>query len=163
MDTFVAIDFETANQQRSSVCSVGLVFVENYKIVDRYYALIKPIPNYYNYWNIQVHGLTTMDTQEVSEFPVIWNEIADRIEGYPMVAHNSTFDESCLKAVLDAYDLPRHTNDFYCTYRKARKELPLLHNYKLTTVAHYFGYSLKNHHNALADAEACAHIAIELF
>ena len=45
MNTFAALDFETANQCRSSVCSIGLVFVENNKIVDTYYQLIKPCPN----------------------------------------------------------------------------------------------------------------------
>ena len=37
MNSFVALDFETANQYRSSVCSIGLVFVENNEIVDIYY------------------------------------------------------------------------------------------------------------------------------
>ncbi|MFC2268233.1 MAG: DNA polymerase III subunit epsilon, partial [Capnocytophaga gingivalis] len=31
------------------------------------------------------------------------------------------------------------------------------------TVSAYFGFDLKQHHHALADAEACAHIALELF
>ncbi len=46
MKTFVALDFETANQHRTSVCSIGLVFVENGIIVDKYYQLIKPVPNF---------------------------------------------------------------------------------------------------------------------
>ena len=48
MDNFVAIDFETANFAQSSVCSVGLVIVKDGEIVDNYYSLIRPIPNYYN-------------------------------------------------------------------------------------------------------------------
>mgnify|MGYP000990570093 CR=1 FL=1 len=35
MDTFVALDFETANRERSSVCSIGLVFVQDGQIVDQ--------------------------------------------------------------------------------------------------------------------------------
>lgn len=31
---FTAIDFETANHKRESACSVGLVRVENEKVVD---------------------------------------------------------------------------------------------------------------------------------
>ncbi len=31
---FAAIDFETANGQRSSVCSVGIVIVRNGQLVD---------------------------------------------------------------------------------------------------------------------------------
>lgn len=35
MKNFAAIDFETANQQRTSVCSVGIVIVMDGEIVDR--------------------------------------------------------------------------------------------------------------------------------
>lgn len=42
MKDFAAIDFETANGQRSSVCSVGVVIVRNGEVVDSYYSLIKP-------------------------------------------------------------------------------------------------------------------------
>ena len=34
MRDFAAIDFETANNERSSVCSVGIVIVRNGEIVD---------------------------------------------------------------------------------------------------------------------------------
>ena len=46
MKDFAAIDFETANGQRCSVCSVGIVIVRNGEIVDRFYSLIRPTPNY---------------------------------------------------------------------------------------------------------------------
>ena len=49
MRDFAAIDFETANYERSSVCSVGVVIVRNGEIVDSFYSLIQPEPNYYNY------------------------------------------------------------------------------------------------------------------
>ena len=35
MKDFAAIDFETANGSRSSVCSVGIVIVRNGEIVDK--------------------------------------------------------------------------------------------------------------------------------
>ena len=47
MKNFAAIDFETANQQRTSVCSVGIVIVRVGEIVDSYYSLIKPEPEYF--------------------------------------------------------------------------------------------------------------------
>ena len=55
MRDFAAIDFETANNQRSSVCSVGVVVVRNGEIADTFYSLINPEPNYYTYWCSQVH------------------------------------------------------------------------------------------------------------
>lgn len=44
MQDFVAIDFETANGRRSSVCSVGIVIVRGGEIVDKFYSLIQPAP-----------------------------------------------------------------------------------------------------------------------
>ena len=50
MKDFAAIDFETANGKRTSVCSVGVVIVRNGKIVKKIYRLIRPCPNYYTQW-----------------------------------------------------------------------------------------------------------------
>ena len=51
---------------------------------------------------------------------------------------------------------------FYCTCQASKRLLKQLPDHKLDTVAAYCGFDLRNHHNALADAEACAHIAITL-
>lgn len=72
MDNFAAIDFETANNERTSVCSVGVVIVRNGEIVDSFYSLIQPEPNYYNYWFTQIHGITKNDTDQAPVFPHVW-------------------------------------------------------------------------------------------
>ena len=36
MKDFAAIDFETANNERTSICSVGVIIVRNGEIVDSY-------------------------------------------------------------------------------------------------------------------------------
>ena len=61
MNTFVALDFETTNRYPSSVYSIGLVFVEDSQITDTYYRLIKPYPNFYNYFNTLIHGIARSD------------------------------------------------------------------------------------------------------
>ena len=58
MKNFAAIDFETANQCHSSVCSVGVVVVRDGKVTDKFYSLIYPHPYFFSYWNTRVHGLT---------------------------------------------------------------------------------------------------------
>lgn len=163
MDNFAAIDFETANQYRSSVCSVGVVIVRNGVITDRIYSLIFPRPDFFTYFTTCVHGLTMTDVEDALPFPDVWNKIAPKVEGLPLVAHNSPFDESCLKAVFKEYrmDYPDYT--FHCTCRASRRILgKTLPNHQLQTVAAYCGYDLKQHHHALADAEACAVIAMKL-
>ena len=160
MDNFAAIDFETANSERTSVCSVGVVIVKNGEIVDSFYSLIKPEPNYYNYWCTQVHGITKNDTESAPIFPDVWKQIEPLIEGLPLMAHNKSFDESCLKTVFRCYQMEYPDYEFHCTCQAAQrvygKSLP---NHQLHTVAAQCGYQLENHHHALADAEACAWIA----
>lgn len=159
MKDFAAIDFETANSTRSSVCSVGIVIVRNDEIVDSFYSLIYPEPHYYNYRCSQVHGLTSKDTENAPLFPEVWKQIEPLIEGLPLVAHNRPFDEGCLKAVFRIYQMDYPNYDFYDTLSTSRKVMPELKNHQLHTVAAACGYQLENHHHPLADAEACAWIA----
>ena len=162
MKDFAAIDFETANRERTSVCSVGIVIVRDGAVADSFYRLIHPYPNYYNRFCTEVHGLCSRDTEEAPSFPDVWAEIAPRLEGLPLVAHNSPFDEGCLKAVFSHYGMPYPDYPFHCTLRAARRMLKGLPNYQLQTVSQVCGYDLLNHHHALADAEACARIALKI-
>lgn len=159
---FAAIDFETANEQLSSVCSVGIVVVKNGIITDRFYSLIQPEPNYYIYSNSRIHGLTYEDTINANVFPEVWKHIEPLVGNLPLVAHNKGFDESCLKTVFRTYQMDYPEYRFYCTLAESRRQLKHLPNHQLHTVAEDCGYILTNHHNALADAEACAEIALQL-
>ena len=145
---FAAIDFETANGQRTSVCSVGVVVVRGGR------------PSAFT---TAIHGLTRSDTENAPSFPDVWGEIAPRIEGLPLVAHNSPFDEGCLRAVHAHYGLPYPDYRFLCTLSASRRRIKGLPNYQLHTVSAACGYLLERHHHALADAEACAEIALRLF
>ena len=150
MRDFAAIDFETANEWPSSVCSVGIVVVRGGE-------------EYYQWFCRQVHGLGPEDTEDAPVFPDVWEKIEPLIEGLPLVAHNARFDEGCLRQVFRVYrmDYPDYT--FYDTLSASRRHFGrLLPNHQLQTVAAACGYDLMNHHHALADAEACAYIAMKL-
>lgn len=163
MLNFAAIDFETANRHKSSVCSVGVVIVRDGVITDRIYRLIHPAPNYYSPGNVEVHGLTNSDTDNADYFPEVWAEISQYIEGLPLVAHFSVFDEGCLKAAFSRYGMTYPDYKFYCTCVASRKAFGnRIPNHRLPTVARMCGYNLENHHNAIADAEACAAIALKI-
>ena len=163
MTDFAAIDFETANECPCSVCSVGVVIVRGGEVVDRYYALIHPEPEYYSWFCRRVHGMCAADTEDAPCFPDVWAEIAPRIEGLPLVAHNARFDESCLRAVFGVYHMDYPEYDFYDTLWASRRHFGhSLANHQLQTVAAACGYDLTRHHHALADADACAAIAIRL-
>lgn len=160
---FAAIDFETANGSRSSVCSVGVVVVRGGRRVDSFYSLIRPRPNYYSPFTTAIHGLTRADTDSAPDFAEVWHEVAPRIEDLPLVAHNSPFDEGCLRAVFELYGMPYPDYRFFCTCRAARRVFGRsLPNHQLHTVSAACGFDLERHHHALADAEACAHIALRI-
>ena len=175
MKDFAAIDFETANCERTSVCSVGVVIYRNGEKVDEFYSLIKPEPEYYNYWCSQVHGLTAEDTQNAPLFPDVWQQVERLLEehgvedvpsmngrrGLPLVAHNKAFDENCLKAVFGVYQMDYPDYVFHCTLVRSRQVWPEGHH-NLDIIAERCGYHLENHHHALADADACAAIALEI-
>lgn len=156
MDKFAAIDFETANWQPGSVCAVGVVVMNRGETEDQFYSLICPVPNFYSRKNIAVHGLTREDTDDAPAFPTVWREIVPMIKGMPLVAHNSVFDEGCLKAVHALYEMEYPDYRFYCTCRLARKFFKGLENYRLPTVSAHCGFDLLRHHHALADAQAAA-------
>jgi DNA polymerase-3 subunit epsilon len=163
MNDFAAIDFETANEQPSSVCSVGVVVVRCGQIVDSFYSLIHPEPEYFQWFCQRVHGLGPCDTEDAPVFPYVWEKIAPKIEGLPLVAHNARFDEGCLKAVFRVYQMDYPDYVFHDTLAASRRRFGCaLPNHQLQTVAAACGYDLKHHHHALADAEACAHIAIKI-
>lgn len=163
MKDFAAIDFETANRHPSSVCSVGIVVVRDGKVSDKFYSLIRPRPNYYSQMNSSIHGLVYHDTVDAPLFPEVWKNVVPLIGDLPLAAHNSPFDEACLKAAFDIYGMPYPGYVFHCTCRASRRtfgrQLP---NHRLHTVAARCGFLLENHHNALADAEACAAIALKI-
>ena len=163
MTDFAAIDFETANECPSSVCSVGVVVVRGGRVVDKFYSLIHPEPEYYQWFCKRVHGLCECDTECAPVFPRVWEKIAPLVDGLPLVAHNARFDEGCLKAVFRTYRMDYPDYEFLDTLAGARRHFGhTLPDHQLQTVASRCGYDLTNHHHALADAEACAAIAMQI-
>ena len=51
--------------------------------------------------------------------------------------------------------------EFHCTLKASRKQFKNIANHRLSTVSELCGFNLTNHHHALADAEACAMIALK--
>ena len=152
---FTALDFETANANRASVCSVGLVRVENGKIVKEIHQLINPrVP--FNFYNTVVHGITELDVRHAPTFDDFYPEMLPYLEDI-VVAHNATFDISCLRAELTRYELALPNFQYLCTLCISKK-ISGLPSRKLNALAQYYGLGDFNHHHALADAKMCAKI-----
>lgn len=164
MNDFIAIDVETANGERSSICAIGAVKVVGGEIVDSRYSLVKPEPDYYHWANRRVHGLGPDDTCGAPTFDKVWNSWRDWIGTLPLVAHNAMFDSSCIKAACRVYRLDEPT-EWFCTLQQARRVIPraMLQSKSLDSLCDFFAIPLDNHHCAKDDALACARLAQVLF
>lgn len=91
------------------------------------------------------------------------NPVSARLVSQQLVAHNARFDEGCLKAVFRVYQMDYPDYFFYDALAASRHCFGrTLENHQLQTVAAACGFDLKRHHHALADAEACARIALKI-
>ena len=160
-ERYAAIDFETMDTIRSSVCSVAIVIIENGKIVDRFYSLVKPNSAYENPYCVKVHGLKYNECKKYPTFPEIWKKIDKKIKGCKLIAHNAPFERSCINACNEEFGT-NNKYEYIDTLKLSRTYLNELSNHKLNTVCNELGVKLEHHHNALDDAEACANIFIIL-
>ena len=161
--TFTAIDFETANNERTSACQIGIVVVKDGKIIEEFVSFIKPVPAYFLIsFTDQIHGINKETVADAPTFPELWEDISGFIEGAPLiVAHSAPFDMGVLKACLDYHNISVVLPEYFCTVKESRRKLPNLINHQLSTVCDYFDIPL-NHHEALSDARAAAKIALAL-
>lgn len=147
--TFTAIDFETAQGYRWSICQVGLVRVVDGDVVSKIDMLVQPPDNYYWSQFTAIHGISSQKTRNAPRFNEIWHVLKPFIENQVVVAHNSRFDFGCLKATLEFYGIQQPNFQGACTY--------ILHRKSLKTLCCEHGIPL-NHHDALSDATACAEL-----
>ena len=158
---FTAIDFETANGSPASPCAVGLVRVRDGKIDDSLALLIQPpYPNdFFSPFNIQVHGINPTDVADAPTWPQALALMLEFMGEDILVAHNAGFDMGVLTSSAALIDAPLPAFEYACSLMIARKTYNI-ESYRLNAVAYAIGHEEFNHHDALADADACARIMI---
>ena len=154
---YLTIDFETANHRLTSACSIGIVGVENNKIIFKEHYLINPEEEFNDY-NINIHHIHPEDVQGALRFDELWEIIKDYFTNTIVFAHNASFDIAVLKAMIDKYNLEIPNIKFGCTCKIASKLWNgELINLKLNTIALFLELD-HQHHNALSDALVCVEI-----
>lgn len=150
---FTAIDFETMTAEMTSACAIGLVRVENGVIVQKFYSLIKPVPDSRTHNNTHVHGITPDMVERAPTFEELWPTIKGYFEHQIIVAHNASFDMAVLDQTLDAYHID-------VLYKDCIDTLSITHMGLAESCA-VSGIPLADHHDALCDATACAMILLK--
>jgi len=159
---FITIDFETATSSGDSPCEIGLTFVRDGKIVNTYSRLIRPLGNRYDYWNVQVHGITPGETEFEPSFDELWPELEPMLAGRFLVAHNASFDFSVLRKTLQGYRLGFPSLLYSCSVQMSKKVWTGLPRYDLKTLCRHHGINLR-HHRAEADSLATAQLCLRAF
>lgn len=158
---FTAIDFETANSSSASACSVGLVKVRSGRVVDRASWFIQPPLGFdsFSEWNIRIHGIRETDVVGAATWAEQLPDLVAFADGDHMVAHNAGFDMGVISAACTATMLDVPSLRYLCSLQLARKTYNL-DSYRLPVAAMAAGFEDFNHHDAAADAEACAAIVV---
>lgn len=163
--SFTAIDFETANGKRESVCAVGLAKVREGRVVDRFSRLVAPPPgfDYFHWRNISVHGIRSVDVQRAPDWRSVYHEVLSFVGADALVAHNAPFDRSVMRASSSVYSLAEPQNPWVDTLRLARRSLTL-GSYRLPLVMEALGVDRDGftHHDASDDALQAANVLIAL-
>lgn len=158
---YTVFDVETANSQRDSICSIGIIRFEDNKKVYEKEILINPETEF-NYFNIRIHGIRPADVAHAPTFPEVWKEIKCYFENTILVAHNAKSMDLCaLYRTLERYQLPLVNNQYICTMELAKKIFKnddSVQSYRLDALSQKFKVKLLHHHNALDDTRACFEI-----
>lgn len=162
MSSYAVIDFETANNDITSICQIGVVLINDDVITKEWSTLIKPSGEF-NSWNTKIHGITAEAVKEAPDFLSIYDELIALLKNKIVVSHG-VFDKSVLTKTQQLYGLDPHVNITWLdATRIVRNVLPQFTNngYGLQNIAKHFSLDT-NPHDALDDAKTCALILYKL-
>jgi DNA polymerase-3 subunit epsilon len=97
--------------------------------------------------------------QDAPDYSEVIDQMLEFINEDLLVAHNASFDMGVLFASAKAINKELPKLRYGCSLKIARKTYNL-ESYRLNAVAYAIGHEEFEHHNALADSDACARIVI---
>lgn len=158
---YIAIDFETANQNRISACALGLVYIKNDRIAYQTYHHIKP-PQSEKFLarNIEIHGITAETVDYAMTFNELWeSELSSYFNQNLIIFHNASMDLSVLRNLFEHYSILDYEIEYLDTMQLAEKTG---NPKKLSELADKFDIEYHDKHNPEIDAKVCAFVFGEL-
>lgn len=157
--SFIALDFQTANKNPTSICQVGITIVKKNAIIESKSWYVKPPTKTFTHSHI--HHITYEQIKNEKTFSEIWPEIKHLFNDSFVAAHYAHFDITCLVKTLEYYRISCPRFKVYDSCIMSRDTFSFLENAKLNTVADYLNVDFK-HHDALGHSLACANIVISI-
>jgi len=160
----LVVDTET-NGLSGDLCEVtevGAVLVGGGELHDRWSSLVATVAPLRR--GIQrFTGITQAMVDSAPAAELVMGELASRLDGRVLVAHNAPFDRRVLRQAFERIGLDWPDPPVLCTASLARALLPLQRERRLSALADALGIDVDVAHRALPDAETCAHVLCSLF
>ena len=159
--TFNAIDVETANTDRASICQIGIVHVVDGEIQDTWKSYINP-EDWFDPWIVEIHGITEAMVASSPTMPDVRDELRMRLRGSTVVSHTS-FDRVAFERAMLKYNLEQLQVNWLDSAKVVRRTWSKYskRGYALKNVASDLEIEF-NHHDALEDARATALIMLRV-
>jgi DNA polymerase-3 subunit epsilon len=148
---FVDIETTGGSSQYDRIIEIGIVRVENEKVVQTYQTLLNPDQHVSPF----IENLTGISSRDLENAPTFYekkDEILSLLSDTIFVAHNVRFDYGFLKSEFKRHLTPFSMKNF-CTVKLSRALYPSYQHHNLDALIERFGFSVENRHRALDDAQ----------
>jgi DNA polymerase-3 subunit epsilon len=153
----VILDLETTGTgiTRDRITEIGLLEVENGKVIAEWSSLVNP-QAWISPFIEQHTGITNEMVADAPLFSALSTDLALRLRGKVLVAHNARFDYGFLVNEFRRCDITFREQTL-CTVQLSRKLYPKERRHNLDTIIERFGLTCDRRHRALDDARAVWH------
>lgn len=158
---YAVVDLEaTGAHAMAEIIQVGIVIIENNKIVKTYQTDVNPHEPLTEHI-INLTGITDEQLAKAPDFSQVAQKIYNMISDCVFVAHNVKFDANLLaeKLFLEGYELRTPLVD---TVELSQVFYPTLEKYTLGHLADVLQLDLTDAHTAISDAYATAQLLLKL-
>lgn len=163
MNSYISIDIETTGFGiTAKIIEIAAIKVENSNITNRFQSFVsiaEPLPQEI----IRLTNITDNNLIDAPNIKTVLTELKSFIGNMPIIGYNIAFDMSFIKRYGDEIGISfdNETIDVLILAREKLFYTDILTNYRLSTVAEYFGITFSAH-RASNDAEATIEIYKQL-
>lgn len=152
-DGYVVIDIETTglDYEKDEILEVGAIRIRNHEVAEKFVELIRPKGEISKEISA-LNGITQeMALKEGKERAEVLKRFWEFVGESPMVGHNLSFDRAFLEKGSAEVEISVPRVVCRDTLLLARRRIRDVPDYRLNTLANYFGIQISERHRALAD------------
>lgn len=150
---FVDVETTGTSLTRDRIIEIGVVRVEDGKVVDRFQSLLNPdthVPTEIE----ALTGIASNDLVNAPHFTSIRKDLYSILDGCVFSAHNVRFDYGFVRSEFAREDVTYRAKNL-CTVKLSRTLFPRHKHHNLDSLIERFDFSCPSRHRALDDAWVC--------